>query len=216
MTDQQRHRGRRPASSRATLVDAADELFLEQGYAATTIEQITRRAGVSRNTFFNYFAAKGDLLFAGVDDICAALAARLGEAGAAGSLAALRDAIVRTAAEVDVRRIPLAATQWGAMGILGEARAAGLARFATLAETMRRFLERGAADPGGEVGAAAGAGPQGKALWAQAAAYALTAASVAAGLRWLASGVGRGPLAGFIVAAVDPVCAGFSWPPASL
>lgn len=35
------------------MLDAARELFLEQGYGATTIEQIARRAGVSKPTVFN-------------------------------------------------------------------------------------------------------------------------------------------------------------------
>lgn len=59
--------GRPKASSREVLAEAACELFLEQGYAATTVADITRRAGVSRSSFFNYFAAKGDVLWAGLD-----------------------------------------------------------------------------------------------------------------------------------------------------
>ncbi|RII96689.1 TetR family transcriptional regulator, partial [Clavibacter michiganensis subsp. insidiosus] len=60
--------GRPRRSSRATLEEAAAELFLENTYAATTVEQIAQRAGVSRATFFNYFASKADLLWAGLDD----------------------------------------------------------------------------------------------------------------------------------------------------
>ena len=60
--------GRPRASSRAMLAEAAAELFLEQTYAGTTIDQIAQRAGVSRNTFFNYFPAKSDVLWYEVDD----------------------------------------------------------------------------------------------------------------------------------------------------
>ncbi|MBC7441420.1 MAG: TetR family transcriptional regulator, partial [Ramlibacter sp.] len=68
MTSNSQNRAGRPrGSSRAMLEEAAAELFLEQTYAGTTIEQITRRAGVSRNTFFNYFRAKSDLLWVDVD-----------------------------------------------------------------------------------------------------------------------------------------------------
>lgn len=49
------------------LEEAATELFLEQGYHQTTIEQITQRAGVSRATFFNYFPSKSDVLWLSVD-----------------------------------------------------------------------------------------------------------------------------------------------------
>ena len=52
------------ASSRETLAEAACELFLEQGYEATSIADITTRAGVSRSSFFNYFASKADILWA--------------------------------------------------------------------------------------------------------------------------------------------------------
>tara|TARA_B100000519_G_scaffold66694_2_gene56619 strand:- start:67020 stop:67577 length:558 start_codon:yes stop_codon:yes gene_type:complete len=60
--------GRPKASSRETLAEAACELFLEQGFAATSIVDITRRAGVSRSSFFNYFASKSDILWSGFDE----------------------------------------------------------------------------------------------------------------------------------------------------
>jgi AcrR family transcriptional regulator len=49
------HAPRREESARATrraVVDAAHRLFIEQGYGATTVEQIALRAGVSRPTVF--------------------------------------------------------------------------------------------------------------------------------------------------------------------
>lgn len=59
--------GRPRASSRETLAEAASELFLEQGYEATSIADITQRAGVSRSSFFNYFSSKSDVLWSGLD-----------------------------------------------------------------------------------------------------------------------------------------------------
>ena len=73
--------GRPRASSRETLAEAACELFLEQGYDATSVADITRRAGVSRSSFFNYFSSKSDVLWSGIDE-------RLDRA--IGSLAALK------------------------------------------------------------------------------------------------------------------------------
>lgn len=70
-------RGRPPASSREVLADAACELFFEQGYEATTAADIARRAGVSRSSFFNYFATKGEILWFDFDDRAARLRADL-------------------------------------------------------------------------------------------------------------------------------------------
>lgn len=61
-------RGRPQASSRETLADAACELFLEQGYDATTVADITRRAGVSRSSFFNYFDGKSETIWFALDE----------------------------------------------------------------------------------------------------------------------------------------------------
>lgn len=61
-------RGRPQASSRNVLADAACELFLEQGYEATTVADITRRAGVSRSSFFNYFDGKAATLWFSLDE----------------------------------------------------------------------------------------------------------------------------------------------------
>lgn len=59
--------GRPKASSRETLAEAACELFLERGYDATSVADITQRAGVSRSSFFNYFSSKSDVLWSGID-----------------------------------------------------------------------------------------------------------------------------------------------------
>ena len=71
--------GRPKASSRETLAEAACELFLEQGFAATSIVDITRRAGVSRSSFFNYFASKSDILWSGFDELLDVVARSLSD-----------------------------------------------------------------------------------------------------------------------------------------
>ena len=55
-----RERTRRLAQTELTRV--AQDLFLENGYEDTTIDQIAAAAGMSRRTFFRYFASKDDLV----------------------------------------------------------------------------------------------------------------------------------------------------------
>jgi AcrR family transcriptional regulator len=61
--------GRRARSQRTSsrVLAACRELFLEQGYARTTIESIAARAGVSAQTVYNQFGTKCDLLAAVLD-----------------------------------------------------------------------------------------------------------------------------------------------------
>jgi AcrR family transcriptional regulator len=51
--------------ARERLEQAAIELFLEQGFAATTVPEITARAGLTTRTFFRHFADKREVIFAG-------------------------------------------------------------------------------------------------------------------------------------------------------
>lgn len=46
------------------LLDAAADVFIERGYAATTVAAITARAGVSRATLYVYFASKDEIFYA--------------------------------------------------------------------------------------------------------------------------------------------------------
>ncbi len=48
----------RTQRTRALLQETATRLFTEQGYDATTVEQIARAAGVSHMTFFRHFPTK--------------------------------------------------------------------------------------------------------------------------------------------------------------
>src|SRR5699024_7151026 len=91
--------GRPRAVSREILEEAACDLFLEQGYAATSVADITQRAGVSRATFFNYVPTKSDLLWTSIDDALERLATDLAEREpAADPVAATAAALLQLAA----------------------------------------------------------------------------------------------------------------------
>lgn len=47
---------------REAIYDAAIELFAVKGFDETTVEEVALAAGVSRRSFFRYFASKDDLL----------------------------------------------------------------------------------------------------------------------------------------------------------
>jgi len=55
------------------IIDAATELFLSEGYGATSIESIARQARVSKRTFYARFADKAALFRAVVDAVVARL-----------------------------------------------------------------------------------------------------------------------------------------------
>jgi AcrR family transcriptional regulator len=55
-------RERKKQRTRLALIDAALELFLAQGYEATTIDAIVAAVEVSQRTFFRYFATKEDVV----------------------------------------------------------------------------------------------------------------------------------------------------------
>jgi AcrR family transcriptional regulator len=60
-------RARRRAETRRAIEDAALTLFLADGYAATSMEAIARRAGVGARTVYRYFPRKRDLVFGEAD-----------------------------------------------------------------------------------------------------------------------------------------------------
>ena len=61
-------RERRKQEVRGKIREAAIELFDQDGYSATNVEEICEKADVAYKTFFNHFPAKQDLLRAIAED----------------------------------------------------------------------------------------------------------------------------------------------------
>ncbi|MBH0109105.1 TetR family transcriptional regulator [Salinibacterium sp. NG22] len=192
-------RGRPPAASRELLQEAAFELFIENGYTGTTVDQIATRAGVSRNTFFNYFDAKGEVFWveldAATERLRAALADQPTDTGdAASALLAIRQAMLRSLAELESRHVPFVLTQYDLIGSATELQASAMSRFATQARLLSGFLERHGVD----------------AATARTQAYALIACVVSAAQEWANAGPRRGRLEPFVHRAFDTALAPLS------
>jgi AcrR family transcriptional regulator len=101
-------RERKKARTRASLREHALRLFRDQGYTATTVEQIAAAAEVSPSTFFRYFPTKEDLVLQ--DDMDTRLIEALEQQPPdLGAVAAVRAATKQvfasyTAADMDVIR----------------------------------------------------------------------------------------------------------------
>jgi AcrR family transcriptional regulator len=61
-------RERHKEATKNELRAAALALFESRGFAAASVDEIARAAGVSRSTFFRYFSSKEAVLFAEVDE----------------------------------------------------------------------------------------------------------------------------------------------------
>lgn len=88
-------------------------LFLEQGFQETTVDQIAEAAGISRRSFFRYFATKEDVVLGDLIDrghrVRTALVARPpGEepwVAVRGALLALREEAAETETELRIGRM---------------------------------------------------------------------------------------------------------------
>jgi AcrR family transcriptional regulator len=70
-------RDRQAEATRALLVAVARERFAERGYAATSVEEIIKQAGVARGALYHHFAGKDALFRAVYDAVQAEVAARV-------------------------------------------------------------------------------------------------------------------------------------------
>jgi AcrR family transcriptional regulator len=112
--------GRPKASSRETLAEAACELFLERGYEATSVADITQRAGVSRSSFFNYFSSKSDVLWSGTDARIATAIDALERLGGGADGDAVRGILLLIVQDIEPDPLTLALRNAAVMGLEDE------------------------------------------------------------------------------------------------
>ncbi|WP_194411388.1 TetR family transcriptional regulator [Microbacterium cremeum] len=179
--------GRPKASSRETLAEAACELFLEKGFEATSIADITTRAGVSRSSFFNYFSSKSDILWAGLDERIAAIEGRLASDDATDASEAVRTQVLAIADSFTPDSLALGVVNAQAMGLEDELDREAALRRSRIARAVAARLVRGGADR----------------LRADVAGAAWGGAVLAAIEAWAHDGAGRTSLARFLARAAD-------------
>ena len=178
------------------LQEAAFELFLENSYAGTTVDQIAQRAGVSRNTFFNYFPAKSDVFWIDLDESLENLLESLRSSPAdTPVMFAIRDALLAVGADFGPNRVPWALTQYSMIGSVHELQASAMSRLSAQARVLGEFV--------------ASRLPFSARALGRAASFAAFGAAVAAAQDWANAGTTRGEFAPYLDAAVTPVCQGF-------
>ncbi len=183
-------RGRPRASSREVLAEAACELFLEQGYGATSVSDITRRAGVSRSSFFNYFPAKADVLWGGFDERIAELAVRLGGQDSEGDVdTGVRSALMTLAKGFAPDSLALALANARQMGLDDELEREASVRGWRIARLVADRMRRAGVD---ELRAAVVASAYGGVV-------------LAAVEEWARQGAGRAPLSDVLARALAMV-----------
>lgn len=84
---------------RRRIQQAAREVFVEKGYAKTSIEQIARRASLSVGAIYLYFRSKEDLYISLLEVTLDTLDSEIASAGAQGGLTAAWTRLVQWASE---------------------------------------------------------------------------------------------------------------------
>lgn len=137
--------GRWQPGARDRLERAARELFLEQGFAETTVPQITARAGLTTRTFFRHFVDKREVLFAGEEELPALVARLMAEVPASlGPMAVVAYGLETLAATVFEGRIEYLRMRRAVIDADEGLRERELRKLATLSEAIRQgFLNRG-------------------------------------------------------------------------
>lgn len=149
--------GRWQPDAQGRLEEAAFALFTERGYDHTTVAEIAQRAGLTKRTFFRYYADKREVLFWGSEALQELLVSTV--AGAPHDAAPL-DAIaaaLEAAAGVFEARGDRARRRAAIIAASDELRERELIKLASLATAMAQALrQRGVGEPAASLAAESG------------------------------------------------------------
>ena len=149
----------RSERTRAELIAAGRDLFPDRGYAKVSVEDVVRRAGVTRGALYHQFpGGKKDLFAAVFDDVeqgvMAGIADTLAEAGAEDPIAGVRAGIDATLAlALDPKLVRLTILDapgvlgWEAWRAAGERYGLGLVRAGLTAAMDAGEIPRAPVDP---------------------------------------------------------------------
>jgi AcrR family transcriptional regulator len=156
-------RERKKAKTRAAIQREALRLFREQGYEATTVEQIAEAAEVSPSTFFRYFPTKEDaVVYDALDPLF--IAAFRAQPPELRPMAALRAALHAVFAALPAAELARQRERAALIFATPELRAAMLAEFARTEQVFAELVAERAGRPADDfatrvfVGALTGAG----------------------------------------------------------
>ncbi|HSS62677.1 MAG TPA: TetR family transcriptional regulator [Candidatus Limnocylindrales bacterium] len=132
-------RERKKLKTRAAIQKEAMRLFLDKGFAETTIEDIAEAVEISPSTFFNYFPSKEDVVFQDELDplILAAFDAQPGDVN---PIARLRAAMRQVFTQLTPEQERLMRQRTQLMVSTPELRGAMLSQFADLVDQVAGLL----------------------------------------------------------------------------
>jgi AcrR family transcriptional regulator len=149
----------RSERTRARLVEAAHELFSDRGYAEVPVEDVVRRAGVTRGALYHQFPGGKVDLFAAVfdaveEELMAGIGQTLADVGANDPVAGLRAGIRATldaTRDPEIARLTIldapAVLGWDAWRAAGERYGLGLVRAGLTAAIEADAIARVPLDP---------------------------------------------------------------------
>ena len=148
--------GRWEPNAQGRLEQAALDLYVEQGFDATTVAEIAARAGLTERTFFRHFADKREVLFRG-RELADALGAAIDAAPAATTPLDAVAGALESLSDFFADRLPQARRRQAVIAANPSLQERELIKLASLATTIGDALRRrGVADPTASLVAEAG------------------------------------------------------------